>query len=234
MQLGIDGCRSGWVVAAGSSQNDLSLHVLPDTGAIWQIYHQAERILIDIPIGFPESGERECEAAARTLLQARRSSVFMVPVRAALYAKTYEEASQINHQRTGKKLSRQTWNIVPKMQEVDQFLQENPGAPLYESHPEVVFTALAGYPMRYSKKRGLGFVERLQVIEHFIPQALIHIQKTISKHPRRLNEDDIIDAMVLWIAAGMQPLHTLPEHPQCDAKGILMQIMYPDFADQTP
>ncbi len=67
-----------------------------------------EVIAIDIPIGLPETGPRECDVLARRLLgRARASSVFPAPIRAVLGAKDYQQACAIRHKIEGKKMSKQ-------------------------------------------------------------------------------------------------------------------------------
>ena len=87
-------------------------------------YEQANPlILIDIPIGLKTggSGERLSDLGARSILKARKSSIFPVPCREAIYAKTYKEACEVNERLTGKRISKQAWNIVPKIRDVDGF-----------------------------------------------------------------------------------------------------------------
>ena len=67
---------------------------------------QAELLLVDIPIGLPETGaERACDLMARRLLGPRKSSVFPVPVRQAVHAPTYQEACDLNATATGDRKS---------------------------------------------------------------------------------------------------------------------------------
>ena len=113
--------------------------------------------LIDIPIGLRDSGAqpRWCEHEARKCLGKRRSSVFTPPVRSSLSFDSYAAASNNNLGRSGKKLSKQAWGIMPKIAEVDAFLESEFAAcgVLRESHPEVLFYKLNGnQPMAYAKK----------------------------------------------------------------------------------
>lgn len=76
-------------------------------------------LAIDIPIGLLD-GTRACDTAARKLLgQPRGSSVFPSPCRAAIQVASYGDACDANELRTGRKLSRQTWGIAPKIKQVD-------------------------------------------------------------------------------------------------------------------
>ena len=93
---------------------------------------------------------------SRRLLGKRGSSVFAVPCREALSARTYRQACRINQRILGVKLSIQTWNIAAKIREIDTWLCTNPKLQpkIRESHPELCFWALAGgHAMSYPKKR---------------------------------------------------------------------------------
>ena len=134
----------------------------------------SDRIFVDIPIGLPDGPEgRRCDTEARGRLRApRASSVFPVPVRTALFAATYEEASRVNREASGKGLTRQTFAILRKIREVDQLLGRSEKARriVREIHPEICFWALAGgSPMGHSKKKGAGFDRKACVAEGLPP-----------------------------------------------------------------
>ena len=101
-------------------------------------------VLIDIPIGLPKKESRLCDRLARNKLGPRRSSVFTVPCREAVYAKNYKEACHTNLRFLEKKISIQAWNICPKIQEADLLLQKHPELKeqWLEAHPELAFQAL--------------------------------------------------------------------------------------------
>lgn len=84
-------------------------------------------ILIDIPIGLKNGvhGERLSDLGARRILKARKSSIFPIPCREAVYVGSYTKACEVNEKITGKRISKQAWNIVPKIRDVDSFLVEN-------------------------------------------------------------------------------------------------------------
>ena len=54
-----------------------------------------------------------------TLFGSRRRSVFPALVRGVLECDTYEESCAINEEKTGKKIPKQAWNIVPKVKGTD-------------------------------------------------------------------------------------------------------------------
>jgi predicted RNase H-like nuclease len=228
---GVDGCKAGWIAVF----KDL------DSGACsWQLFRSARELLavaattvatgIDIPIGLPARGPRECDMEARRLLgRGRGSSVFPAPIRPVLAAPTYEKACAVRSEIEQKKLSRQLWNIVPKIREVDAALQVEQAlhATIHEVHPEVSFFALAGErPMAYNKKARAGRDERLAVLEPVfgrLPASALGDRRALGS-----DEDDILDAFaVLWtaerIAAGKA--HTIPATPPTDACGLRMEIV---------
>ena len=126
-----------------------------------------------------------------------------MPCRAALYAVTYKEASQVNFEKTGKKLSREMWNIMPKMRQLNDFLVNNTEAlaVIKETHPELCFTGLsAGRPMEYAKKKEKdpAFEERLRVLISYCSGANALIEKALKEYQRRyVARDDIVDAIGL-------------------------------------
>ena len=109
----MDGCKAGWFVVELDHNGGSAFDIFPDIGTIWQqVSKTASLILIDIPIGLPEKGTRACNMLARKVLGKRAASVFPVPCRKALQALNYQDASKINYQASGKKISVQSW---PKM-----------------------------------------------------------------------------------------------------------------------
>jgi len=229
--IGIDGCKAGWVIWQ-VSDGVPTCQIVPEIADAVPLIQQGTA-LIDIPIGFSDtaSPDRACDKAARRFLSPKRgSSVFPVPCREAAYANTYQQACDINVARLGKKLSKQSWFILPKVKQVDQLLNQFPNLYLRESHPEVVFAALNNrQPLDYGKKSREGYQERLAIIQAITPlewvRALEHqIESTLVKHA---SPDDLVDAFVLMLAAKHpQHLSCLPEVPDKDSTGRVREIVY--------
>jgi len=140
--LGVDGCAIGWISAETFDLKNWKISVFPTIQDLWKEYLKAELILIDIPIGLRDEGPkpRLCDSSARDYLtRTRSSSIFPTPCRSVLTASTYQEANKLNRERTGKGLSKQTWNITGKIKEVDYLLRKNADARgvFIESHPEL-------------------------------------------------------------------------------------------------
>jgi predicted RNase H-like nuclease len=161
----------------------------------------------------------------------RQRSVFRAPCRPAIYAKTYKEASDINEQLTGKRLPCQTWNIIPKIREVDILLSEHESARsrVREIHPEICFWALAGRPMEQSKKTRGGFSERKQVLQSVYPYTDDVISCALSTYRRKeVAKDDVLDALAAAVTAivGVESLVSIPETPERDKRGLGMEMVY--------
>src|SRR5262245_26357278 len=86
--LGVDACKAGWVGVALHG-GAVTVHVAKTIAALVadvEVDGHLDAIGIDIPIGLPDTGRRQADVLAYTLVGPRRSSVFMTPVRAALGA----------------------------------------------------------------------------------------------------------------------------------------------------
>ncbi len=230
--VGIDACRGGWFAVALGPAGILEFGVFAGIRDVWKTLSDADLFLIDIPIGLSEDGVRECDVLARKMLGRRAVSVFTPPCREALSARTYRTASSANLKRSGRRLTIQTWNIMPKIAEVDRFLRKAAAAQagFRESHPEVCFASLAARPMNFAKKDKNGFAERLAVLNSIASESGVLVEEALNRHPRGLfGRDDIVDALVLALSAAMPPerLASLPALPPTDAHGLPMEIVYP-------
>lgn len=130
----------------------------------------------------------------------------------------------------GAKLSKQSWNILPKIREVDDWLRREGKVKCRECHPELAFWALAGgKAMRHGKKTMAGREERLAVLRGYFRGADALFAAALRAYPRKsVAGDDIIDALVLALTArlGRGDLSRVPVHPQFDAKALPMEIVY--------
>ena len=136
--IGIDGCRFGWVIAV--LENDLKLYLVKKISEF--TYTEKDSIWVDMPIGLDASKERLCDLELKKAMGKKKSSVFMTPVKDAVYASNYHTASALNFDKTGKKLSIQSWNICNKIAELDSYLFKQTSVfrkKFKESHPEYLF-----------------------------------------------------------------------------------------------
>jgi predicted RNase H-like nuclease len=235
MFVGADGCKAGWFTILLTENNDWKVDVFPDVSSLWNKYNSASVILLDVPIGLRERGheERKCDKKARELLGPKRaSSVFPAPCRSAIYAESHKKASDINKQMTGRGLSLQTWNIIRKIREVDILLSNDESARsrIREIHPEICFWALAGgHPMKHSKKKREGLLERTQILQSIYPGTDDIIKHALSTYRRKdVKRDDILDALSAAVTAmvGIHRLVSIPKRPEFDSQGLRMEMVY--------
>lgn len=240
--LGIDGCRAGWV-AATTDGVQLGRR-LSDLLARAGVRPGRDIVAIDMPIGLPASGRRDCDAQARRALDIRRNSVFWTATRAAVYAdgddlslrEAHRRASRINRAHGADGVSAQAFNLFDRIREVDDLLLRQPAlqASLYEVHPELAFACWNGaaegrlQPMRHAKKSGLGAHDRLQLV--FARYGRDAFERARASHPAsQVADDDIADAYgALYSAERIRDgMHqSLPATPPSDARGLPMRVCY--------
>lgn len=235
--LGVDGCRAGWISVETKNQLHWNIEMFSTIQDLWERYSKALLILIDIPIGLRDNGPlpRLCDKSARKFLTRKRSSsIFPTPCRLALSALNYIEANEINRSKTGKGLSKQTWNITDKIKEVDKLLRKNKKAQnmFIESHPEACFAALNESPLQYYKKTDEGIKERLSILKKYYKDIKSHVNKVIGPYKNQeIEVDDILDAWILAVSAsrGRSNLRFLPNDFEYDSMGLPMRIAIPRF-----
>lgn len=231
---GVDGCRGGWIVVL------LDTRLRRVQGAVWASFAalyeacagKAASMIVDMPIGLADSGRRACETMARRRLGPRRAaSVFSSPRRPMLHFLRYEEANAWGKAAgadEGGGLSRQAWNILPRIQEIDAVITPEDQSWLGEGHPEIAFSRLnGGAPCRHSKKTDQGRRERLALLRRagfpdghgFLAQMKAHYRAAVQL-------DDILDACVLALTAEARlsgrALRLTNEAR--DARGLVMEI----------
>ena len=230
--FGLDGCKAGWFVVGIDEMGEFQFSVLSKFEAISQFLEQAKLILVDIPIGLPWQGQRtrRCDTAARKALSPRGSSVFPVPARSALAMPSYQEGSEENRRQLNKGLSTQSWAIVPKIKEVDEYMRSvRPGEKVREMHPEVAFWALNGKTgLSYKKKDKAGIDERLGILLRHYPSAEECFRWAREQYLiKEVATDDILDAMVGAVTAMQYSrLSTLPAMPMLDEERLPMEMVY--------
>lgn len=235
--VGIDGCPFGWAATVFHMDNSTGqVFLYKHIAELWEAHRDAELILIDMPIGLPDTRHmRHCESEARALLKPyRASSIFPVPVREVLEAANYEQAGEWQRRLSGKGLSKQTWNIVPKIRELDRLVRSEPLAKLrfQESHPELAFAAWSGAPMRNNKKTESGYKERMEILSKLYAPSEQIVVDTLARTPRsQVARDDLVDSLALAVSAlhGSDGLAYVPNvtPPPEDGEGLVMRIAYP-------
>lgn len=153
--IGLDGCKGGWIATVLDKEN-LRIEKYSDIQELVNANGDYDELLVDMVIGLPSSlDELRPDAAARALIPGRTSTIFAVPSRQSVYADTREKIREANKNALGKDLPLQAIAIIPKMREIDEFLQSNKAHKnrLKESHPEVCFSRLNGAVVMSRKVR---------------------------------------------------------------------------------
>jgi predicted RNase H-like nuclease len=222
---GVDGCAAGWVaVTLGPANRTAGTRIsiavagtldgLPLTGVTG----------IDMPLGLLDAGWRDADRLARRALGRRGATVFAIPPRAVWECETYAEANQVCRDLTGNGFSIQAWGLRRKIAEADDFRRRALSAPspvqLYEVHPELAFTAMAGAPLPDSKHTAAGLAVR---------RALLAAEGiTVGTRAAGAAADDLLDAAaVAWsarrIAAGQAAVLTSPVQRAADGSEIAIR-----------
>ncbi len=159
MYAGVDGCTKGWVGV-----------VLPEQRLVERCTSFADMagqladlgvttIGVDMPIGPPQTGERECDLAVKAALGPKSASLFMTPTVAALACETQAEATRVNRQHGGAGVSAQAFSLRHKIHEVEQADLDG----VIEVHPELTFHVLGR--ARFGKRTWAGVRERLAILQ---------------------------------------------------------------------
>ena len=191
---GVDGCRGAWL-AAVADDSEVSWRLVP---TFKDLYDDSALtvIAIDVPIGLPESGRRECDVQARAALGHRANSVFAAPVRPVLSCATYAEARTVLASLGGASMSAQAFGIVKAVRDVDSSVQADDDDRVVETHPELAFLLLGGRPLE-AKKSTAGLAARIRLLSGWRPDTLEQLERV----PGGVPVDDALDALAcLWAA----------------------------------
>ena len=225
---GVEPCAGGWLVAAGRLQGT-TLHPIPPWVAPTFIdvldYKPAFQVIAaHIPIGLldePTKGGRTCEREARKVLGPRRGTAVMpAPTRPALSAKDFATA----YHKHGP-ISAVTWNLIPKIREVEAEIQPYWQRTVYEVNPELSYFQLNDdVPLKFGKRTLMGQDERREILT----RRLGGIEKVIDAHLPRVRKSQLLDAAAdLWTARRImaKAVARLPEIPEWDSLGLRMEIV---------
>jgi predicted RNase H-like nuclease len=218
---GVDGCPGGWVAVFGRPDGEIKPpRVVTRFAEIVAAAEAPSLVAVDMPIGLPQQSPvkgRPAESLVRALLGDRKSSVFRIPSRSAVYASVAAEpadarerffhACKIARETSddGKAFAKQGFYILDKVVEVDTLLRGDAGlaARVFETHPELAFVTMnGGVPLTEPKKlknrnypAGLDLRRRL-LADAGVPRALLD-----ASPPKGAAADDMIDAFACLVTA---------------------------------
>ncbi len=236
---GADGCPPGWAVVLKdiSGRKASEVMICPDMTALLHHPKMPALIAVDMPIGLPErvgQGGRGPEVELRALLGDRKSSLFSIPSRRAVYAETFEAACEasLESSEPPRKISIQAFHLFPKVRELDELIRADLGliSILRECHPEGAFMVMNGRePLSEPKKvksaiNDAGINQRKKLL---MEVAGYSEEFLATKPPKGVGLDDFIDACACaWVAEKMarSEATSFPQKPERDAYGIPMAI----------
>ncbi len=218
--LGVDACRTGWIGILLDRDDPPEARWAKTIGDLAVYAGPVTVMAIDIPIGLSETDTRPCDLEARIAVGARRSSVFLTPIRAAIEAPSYTEANAVSRELGHGGVSRQAYGMQQKILEVDAWW---PTAPfeVCEVHPELSFKEMAGEPLDASKHTWSGIRRRHRLLERagIVLRDLVDPGDQAGDHAA---VDDVLDAAAAaWSARRIADgtAFSVPSSPPPDATG---------------
>lgn len=193
--LGVDGTRGGWVGVGWDGNAVIPVHDRTLVGLCAQVGAVAV-VAVDMPVGLETSARRACDEEVRSLLGARRSSLFGPPVAEALAMSTYAEANAWSKATVGRGISKQAWMLADKIREVRSVVGTT-DLPIFEAFPELSFRAMQDdTPLTHAKRTWTGMATRLRLLER--AGIVLPIEAGAAGD---VPADDLVDAAALaWSA----------------------------------
>jgi predicted RNase H-like nuclease len=190
--VGIDGIPGGWVAVYLHSDGGQRFAYAESAARL--LADPYDRAMIDMPIGLPRRGYRQCDIKARALVGPR---VFLGARWGLWNFKTLDQANRYywNEEGIGRGISMLLFCIREKLRE----LNEVPAPPrLFEAHPELIFWRMAGRVLE-SKNTAKGLAERVKILEeHGIERVRLWLGQ---RHGTGIRKDDLVDACACALAA---------------------------------
>ncbi|HXE26957.1 MAG TPA: DUF429 domain-containing protein [Stellaceae bacterium] len=222
---GVDGYKRGWI----------AVWLDDDLRAGWELIDNTDRlaaldtsmVMIDIPIGLPDTGYRGCDLAARRLLGAAAPRVFLGLRRPLLQYLDDYAAANAWCKSNGKGLAKQSFAILPKIAEIDDIMTPARQQQFRESHPELIFRRLSGGTVLPSKHSAEGLRLRQELLTRLGFAALDNWLEQLPGTGAK--PDDLFDACALALAArdAAQGRVTRANNDTiCDSRGLRMEICY--------
>jgi predicted RNase H-like nuclease len=230
---GVDGCKFRWVCITKVLENGtLNSMIFKSAAELFAQTPTPAVFSIDIPIGLKDSGPRQCDIQARHILGARRgTSVFPAPIRPVLNVASREEADKIHRSIDGRGVNVFSWNLYPRIRDVDTELQKNSQLrdKVYEVHPEISFRALNdGDYIVAAKRNPKGESIRSSLFDNYFGSGAFDEMRKIHYHKDVANHD-INDAFAVLSTA--ERIYcgnavSIPTEIEFDSVGLRMGIWY--------
>ncbi len=217
--LGVDGFSRGWVAAWIDDEGHHGRDYSAGLGRLFSLEHA--RAMIDMPIGLPTLGHRECDLHARKLVG---PSVFLGTRRGIWEFPDQPSANEYYWRHEGPRMgiSCQLWNIRCKIKEVDDFITLERQRTIGEAHPELIFWRLNKEAHLEPKHSPAGREQRICIL---IKQGFHDIRRWMNqRRGTGIGRDDLIDACACAIAA--RDCKDRLGGDEIDPRGLRMEINY--------
>ncbi len=225
--LGADGAPGGWLLAEASPRyhegpSSVTFSFAESLGpSVQRLWGDVAVLAVDIPIGLSADGHRPADTLARERLGPRRSTFFPTPIRSVLDFDEYTDANAHSKTTTGAGLSKQAWNLIPKIRHVDSLWSQDLSTQLLEAHPETSFAELNEAPVMAKKASAEGRGERIALLKTVYGDEL---ERALDDLPRRLWVDAIDAAAIAWTARRVVDGRAIILGGELDAAGRPMQL----------
>lgn len=226
---GIVPCPGGWLIVparlAGVTVNVEEPEVVRTLLDALEYKPKFEAAAIYAPVSFyefPQGPYRPCDAEARQMVGwPRIVGIKPMPSRAALKAKSREEARQIEPWLTSDDFRRFKW-----WREAERDFQPFHQRTFFAAHPDLSFTNLNGdLPVTSSPYHPEGVVERMHLIRDKLPGVEDAIMRP---PPAGAGQVHVMQACALiWTArrAAGRAMSRLPADPTWDDMGMRMELV---------
>jgi predicted RNase H-like nuclease len=139
-----------------------------------------------------------------------------------LGATSYTEACALSRRACGRAVSQQLFHILPKIRAVDLLQSPALQAKLFEMHPELSFTVLAGAPMASNKRTIEGRSQRASMLAAIFGDVV----SLLDPPPTGAKADDVLDAMAgAWTARRYVARTHVQLGGELDERGLRMEII---------
>ncbi len=158
--------RKFFIKSRNLDDQSLSFHVIKNLKDSYLKDLNLTHVGIDMPLELSPTGKRPAEVEARFLLKKRSCTIFSPPTINALRCESYIHACEINFKECGNRISKQSWNLFPKIKEAQKFFKNKliTKPSIYEIHPELSFMAMNNMKViELSKKTDLGRKIRIKL-----------------------------------------------------------------------
>ena len=160
---GIDLAKKQWLVA--SFKDKYISYKLVNT--LCDIYFNNDDIIvIDMPVVLPQTIDeypRKWDIQAKKQLGRKHGSIFYAPLKKDL-DRNYIEINKDLEKQFKPKLSKQSFNLFPAIQDLQKLIKKHPNLTIQEGHPELYFNQLD--PQINSKHTKKGIEERISLLKN--------------------------------------------------------------------